>query len=125
SGEEGAGAGGGVPPPQARAGHLKKSDGFLRPGRREPAMIFRVIRDHLVPEFTVVDCCRVLKVSTSGYYGWRKAPVGKRQARRAELVEQIRSVHEAGRRVYGAPRVHRALLATGVKRNRKTVARIM
>ena len=88
-------------------------------------MIFRVIRDHLVPEFTVVDCCRVLKVSTSGYYGWRKAPVGKRQARRAELVEQIRSVHEAGRRVYGAPRVHRALLATGVKRNRKTVARIM
>ena len=88
-------------------------------------MIFRVIRDHLRPEFTVVDCCRVLKVSKAGYYRWIKAPIGKRQARRAELVVHIRAVHEAGRRVYGSPRVHRALLARGVKRNRKTVARIM
>ena len=88
-------------------------------------MIFACIRDHLVPEFTVVDCCRVLKVSTSGYYAFLKAPVGKRQARRAELAEHIRVVHEESRRVYGSPRVHRALLNRGVKRNRKTVARIM
>jgi len=88
-------------------------------------MIFRVIRDHLVPEFTVVDCCRVLKVSTSGYYAFLKAPVGKRPIRRAELVKEIRAVHESSRRVYGSPKVHRALLAKGVKRNRKTVARIM
>lgn len=88
-------------------------------------MIFKVIRDHLAPEFTVVDCCRVLKVSTAGYYRWLKTPVGKRQQRRAELVEHIRAVHAASRRVYGSPRVHRALLARGVKRNRKTVARIM
>jgi transposase InsO family protein len=88
-------------------------------------MIFRVIRDHLVPQFTVKDCCRVLKVSRGGYYAFLKAPVGKRQARRAELVEHIRVVHEVSRRVYGSPRVHQALLAKGVKRNRKTVARIM
>lgn len=88
-------------------------------------MIFAVIRDHLVPEFTVVDCCRVLKVSTSGYYAFLKAPVGKRQLRRAELVKEITVVHEASRKVYGSPRVHQALLAKGVKRNRKTVARIM
>jgi transposase InsO family protein len=88
-------------------------------------MIFGVIRDHLVPEFTVVDCCRVLKVSTSGYYAFLKAPVGQRVARRAELVEHIKVVHEASRRVYGSPRVHKALAARGVKRNRKTVARIM
>ena len=30
-------------------------------------MIFKVIRDHLVPEFAVRDCCRVLKVSRAGY----------------------------------------------------------
>lgn len=88
-------------------------------------MIFRVIRDHLVPEFTVVDCCRVLDVSTSGYYRWLGRPLGKREARRAELAEQIRIVHEASRRTYGAPRVHRTLLRRGVKLNRKTVARIM
>jgi hypothetical protein len=26
-------------------------------------MIFRIIRDHLVPEFSVRDCCRVLRVT--------------------------------------------------------------
>ena len=88
-------------------------------------MIFKVIRDHLSPEFTVVDCCRVLKVSTSGYYHWRKHPEGKRQKRRAELVEQIRIVHEASRRTYGSPRVRSELLKRGVRLNRKTVARIM
>lgn len=88
-------------------------------------MIFRVIRDHLTPEFAVVDCCRVLEVSTSGYYQWCKHPEGKRQKRRAELVEQIRVVHEASRRIYGAPKIRNELLKQGVKLNRKTVAKIM
>lgn len=88
-------------------------------------MIFRVIRDHLTPEFAVADCCRVLGVSTSGYYRWRGHPDGKRAARRAELAEQIRVVHEASRRTYGAPKIRAELLKRGVKLNRKTVARIM
>jgi len=88
-------------------------------------MIFRVIRDHLTPEFAVVDCCRVLGVSTSGYYRWLGHPVGKREVRREELVEQIRVVHEASRRVYGSPKIHAELLKRGVRLNRKTVARIM
>lgn len=88
-------------------------------------MIFRVIRDHLTPEFAVTDCCRVLGVSPSGYYRWRRDPEGVRATRRAALVEQIRAVHEASRRTYGAPRVRAALLARGVRLNRKTVARIM
>lgn len=88
-------------------------------------MIFRVIRDYLVPEFTVRDCCRVLRVSTSGYYRWLKQPVGRRQVRREELAAKIRVVHEASRRVYGAPKVRHELLRQGVRLNRKTVARIM
>jgi putative transposase len=88
-------------------------------------MIFRVIRDHLVPEFTVVDCCRVLEVSVASYYRWRGHPVGKREARREELAEKIRVVHEASRRVYGSPKIRAELLKQGVKLNRKTVARIM
>ena len=88
-------------------------------------MIFRVIRDHLRPEFPVVACCRVLQVSTSGYYRWCKHPDGKRATRRAELVKQIRIVHEASRRIYGSPKVRAELLQRGVKLNRKTVARIM
>jgi len=88
-------------------------------------MIFRVIRDHLVPEFTVADCCRVLRVSKAGYYRWRKAPTGKREARRTELTEKVRVVHEQSRRIYGSPKVRAELLKRGVKLNRKTVARIM
>lgn len=88
-------------------------------------MKFAFIRDHLVPEFAVADCCRVLRVSTSGYYRFLKSPRGKRAARRQTLTEEIRVVHEASRRTYGSPRVHRGLLAKGVKVNRKTVAKIM
>jgi putative transposase len=88
-------------------------------------MIFLVIRDHLVPEFTVVDCCRVLKVSKAGYYRWLKAPVGKRETRRKELAAKVRVVHEASRRIYGAPKIRAELLRQGVRLNRKTVARIM
>jgi len=88
-------------------------------------MIFRIIRDHLTPEFAVVDCCRVLKVSTSGYYRWVKCPVGKRDRRRQELTEEIRVVHEASRRTYGSIRVTKALRKQGRRLNRKTVARIM
>ncbi len=88
-------------------------------------MIFKVIRDHLVPEFTVRDCCRVLKVSISGYYHWCKHPIAKREAAEQELVGKIRTVHEQSRRTYGSPRVRGELSHRGVKRNRKTIARLM
>jgi len=88
-------------------------------------MIFRVIRDHLVPEFTVKDCCRVLRVSRAGYYRWCGHPIGKRETRRKDLTEKVRLVHEASRRIYGSPKIRSELLRQGVKLNRKTVARIM
>ncbi len=88
-------------------------------------MIFECIRDHLVPEFKVRDCCRVLKVSMSGYYRWLKHPIGKREAAEIELVGKIREVHAQTRGVYGSPRVRTELMHRGVTRNRKTIARVM
>jgi putative transposase len=88
-------------------------------------MIYQRIRDHLAADFPVAGCCATLGVSTSGYYEWLKDPTGKRQARREELARQIATVHEKSRRVYGSPRIHRALRSMGVKANRKTIARIM
>lgn len=88
-------------------------------------MIFRVIRDHLTPEFAVADCCRVLGVSVSGYYRWKKRPIGVRETREADLLAHVRSAHEASRGLYGAPRVRAALVHRGVVRDRKTIARIM
>ncbi len=88
-------------------------------------MIFECIRDVLVPEFQVRDCCRVLKVSVGGYYRWLKNPVGKREAAEIELIGLVRAVHAETRGVYGSPRVRKELMHRGVRRNRKTIARIM
>ena len=68
-------------------------------------MRFAFIRDHLVPEFTVKDCCRVLGVSASGYYRWRRQPVGERQMRITRIAEEIRAIHAESRRNFGAPRI--------------------
>lgn len=46
--------------------------------------------------------CRVLGVSVSGYYAWRKRSPSARAQANAALVEQIRAVHRASRQTYGA-----------------------
>jgi putative transposase len=69
----------------------------------------------------------VLGVSTSGYYGWAKRlrePPRGRAAADGELISQIRLIH--GRfAYYGAPRIHRALQAKGIRTGRHRVARLM
>ena len=71
--------------------------------------------------------CRVLGVSTSGYYQWAKRqqqPPQGRAAIDAELLVQIRLVH--GRfRYYGAPRIHAALRNKNIVVGRHHVARLM
>jgi len=86
---------------------------------------FQMIRDHLAADFPVEGCCATLEVSTGGYYQWLKHPTGKREEWREALARQITAVHENSRRVYGSPRIHRALLSMGVKADRKTIAKIM
>lgn len=71
--------------------------------------------------------CRVLGVSTSGYYAWSKrvmgAPVG-RAARDQQLLAEIIRIHTEFA-FYGAPRVHRELLARREPAGRHRVARLM
>ena len=69
--------------------------------------------------------CRVLGVSASGYYAWRKRRLVGSGARRYELTAEIRAIHKASRGTYGAPRVHAELVATGHHVGRKRVARLM
>jgi transposase InsO family protein len=67
----------------------------------------------------------VLGVSRSGYYAWRDRPASPQARRRGELAAKVRAVHEANRRVYGSPRVHAALAASGERVCENTVARVM
>ena len=88
-------------------------------------MKFAFIKDHLAGEFPVDVCCDVLEVSRSGYYAWSRRPPSARAERRAELAAKIQLVHEENRRVYGSPRVCRALGARGERVCENTVAGIM
>lgn len=76
-------------------------------------------------EYKVATMCRVLEVSTSGYYAWLKRPASARTGRDAQLRERIVEIHEDSRKTYGVPRVHAELKADGERVARKRVARLM
>ena len=69
--------------------------------------------------------CDLLGVSRSGYYAWKGRPESRRSAEDAELVDEIKAAHKAGRGHYGSPRVHRELRAKGRRIGRKRVERLM
>ena len=70
--------------------------------------------------------CRLLGVQPSGYYAWRKrGPTTARHIADEVLMAHVRSAHVASHATYGAPRVHRALRAEGVRTSKKRVARLM
>lgn len=67
---------------------------------------------------------RVLEVSTSGYYDWRRRPTRSKQDDERLLVE-IRAIHAESKQRYGSPRIHRALRDRGIRCSEKRVARLM
>ena len=75
--------------------------------------------------FRVAAMARVLGVSPSGYYAWRRRPPSTRTQADAELKARVQSIHRRSRGTYGAPRIHAELTAGGVAVSRKRVARVM
>ena len=69
--------------------------------------------------------CRLLEVSTSGYYAWLKRRPSLRSLEDAILLEKIRWFHLRSRGTYGVPRIHLDLREDGVQVGRKRVARLM
>lgn len=73
----------------------------------------------------VETLCSALGVSGSGYYAWRTRQPSQHQQTDEMLLKQIQAVYQAGRGLYGSPRVHAALRQQGVGCSRKRVARLM
>jgi transposase InsO family protein len=69
--------------------------------------------------------CRVIDVSTSGYYKWRKSHISKRKAEDRKLLKDIQKHHELSYKIYGSPRIEQELRKNGIKTSKKRVARIM
>lgn len=75
--------------------------------------------------YPIATMCRVLEVSTSGYYAWQKRPASPRAQQDTELTQRIRTIHADSKGTYGAPRIHVELTEAGVHVGRKRVARLM
>jgi putative transposase len=75
--------------------------------------------------YPVSMICRMLEVSTSGYYAWLKRPPSKRSREDAFLIEKICHYHRISDGTYGAPRILLDLQEEGVNVGQKRVARLM
>jgi putative transposase len=82
--------------------------------------------DERCSDLPVATCCRVMKVSTSGFYAWQANPVSDRDFDDAVLTNTIVDIWRMSRRSYGSPRVHAELrLGEGIRCGRKRVERLM
>lgn len=87
-------------------------------------MRYQFIREHR-KQFRITTLCKVLGVSRSGYHAWLDRPGSRRSRENAELLDEIREIHEGSRQTYGSPRVHAALRRRGKTCGRHRVARLM
>ena len=69
--------------------------------------------------------CKVLLVSTSGFYYWLKHPLNKRSVKQTELLTKIAEIHKDSKYRYGSPRITAELKFMGVIVSRPRVARLM
>ena len=87
-------------------------------------MKYQAIRDH-ARRFEVSLMCRVLQVSSSGYYDWLERPKSARDQDNRRLLVAIRACHLRSQRNYGSPRITRELREAGESCSENRVARLM
>jgi putative transposase len=75
--------------------------------------------------YPIAAMCRVLGVSSSGYYAWAKRVPSARARSDAALTGRIGAIHTASHGTYGSPRVHAELSENGLCVSRKRIARLM
>lgn len=76
-------------------------------------------------EFSVDLMSRVLEVSRSGFYAWRKRPPSAQAERRAKVGEVLEATYHRFKRRYGAPRLAKELNESGVPCSRHYVAKLL
>ena len=87
-------------------------------------MRFRAIercREH----FPILMMCRLLKVSSSGYYEWRSRKPSNRQIDNDRLLQKVVAIHDESDGVFGSPRIHEELQLEGETCSINRIARLM
>jgi putative transposase len=88
-------------------------------------MIYTFIAERC-SDLPVSVCCRVMEVSTSGYYQRLKTPLTDRELAEANRANDVFDIWKMSRHSYGMPRIRDELrLGRGEGCSRSTVARLM
>ena len=69
--------------------------------------------------------CALYRVTRAGFYAWQQRKPSARSCEDAQLLAQVRVVHERSRGFYGSPRVTGQLRLDGVCVGRRRVVRLM
>lgn len=78
-----------------------------------------------VADFSIKMMCKLLCVSSSGYYSWRDRPLSNRAQQNAVLSAEIKVLFDKEHRRAGAKRIAKRLKQQGTQAGRHRVARIM
>jgi hypothetical protein len=108
-----------------RARNPVKSDGLVRSGdQRSTEKIYGFVKAYQA-DYPITTMCRVLEVSTSGYYAWSKREPSARTVANQQLGDRIEALHRQSRSTYGRPRIQADLRDAGICLSDKRVARLM
>lgn len=75
--------------------------------------------------YPIETMAKTLGVSRSGFYAWSSRSPSARSMADGDLTGRIKTIHQASRQIYGAPRGHAELADAGVHVGRKRVERLM
>ncbi|MFT3800988.1 MAG: IS3 family transposase [Burkholderiaceae bacterium] len=81
--------------------------------------------EHCQGSLAVRAMCKMLGVSSAGYYAWRSRAESRRSIEDTGLLNKIRRIHQDSRETYGSPRVHAVLKSTGEPVGKRRVERLM
>ncbi len=76
-------------------------------------------------QFKLLNMCRMLNVSRSGYFAWLERKESQRKRENTQLLQAIRAIFARSGETYGSPRIRAELLEQGWRVSRKRVARLM
>ena len=69
--------------------------------------------------------CKVMRVSRSGFYSWKKREKSPRQQERERLIPKVKEIHRQSKKSYGARRISEDLEAQGESCGRTKAGTLM
>lgn len=76
-------------------------------------------------QYPVIVMCRILQVSSSGYYQWQSRKPSAQQRYREKLTEAAQQSHQESHGIYGYRKVHEDLVEQDLPCCEETVRRVM